>query len=121
MSNKNILRPSTVYRRLPILKLVDEEVKILLISISDMITSNFNNNKNYVNISLPITFNNLDVSTISHTDIKRLIYYKIIEELEEKGYEVKLQCNETSTVLFIKWKISIEDEIEKIKKKLNDI
>jgi hypothetical protein len=37
------------------------------------------------------------------TDIQLMVYGQIIEELEDKGFEVKIKLGPVTSQLFIKW------------------
>lgn len=91
-----------------------------LIKIGSAIESAHKSGKD--NTTLKLTFNFNCPQYIENKDVQRNVYYKIIEDLEKKNYEVFLEMKPKEVFLHIGWKVNIDNKkIEKMNDKLKSV
>lgn len=74
------------------------------------------------NTIVKLTFNFNCPQYIENKDVQLNVYYKIIEDLESKGYTISLDINKKEAILYINWKITIDNEkINKMEEKIRSV
>lgn len=74
------------------------------------------------NTTLKLTFNFNCPQYIENKDVQRNVYYKIIEDLEKKNYEVFLEMKPKEVFLHIGWKVNVDNtKIKKMNDKLKSV
>jgi hypothetical protein len=69
-------------------------------------------------IILPAVF---DIDNMSVKDIQIIVYGRIIEELEDKGFKPKIKFkDENTTSLIVKWAIKIDEKTKSKYKQIID-
>lgn len=82
------------------IKYAMKEVRIILRMIDDDIKIAYDRGECRVSVPVPITF---AIPHMSNKDAQRIIYYKILESLIDRGYIVKIGLTLKRTVFLIKW------------------
>jgi len=90
------------------LKAIMKEVTSILGHIDDEIKTAYETDCNDVVVSVPITYS---IPYMSNRNAQRIIYYKILDSLLERGYHVNIHMEPDRTVFYIKW-LSNEEEQE---------
>lgn len=109
-------------QHLPILTLIDDEIKCQLRSIHSKIEDASKINNVEIIVNLPTHFYHLHNKMMSNDELRKRIYYKIIISLEQLGYTVNINISEKSVKLRISWRIQTDQsEINKMNEKLNSI
>jgi len=107
---------------LPILTLIEDEIQKLLIEIYSKIDNAYRINEIETKMNLPTHFNHLSCKFMSNKDLQKRIYYKIIQNLEEKKYTVGLNIKPDLVILKVSWPINInDDELKKMDDKFKSI
>jgi hypothetical protein len=107
---------------LPIFTLIQDEIKKLLNEIYIRIDDSSKINEIEIFHQLPTNFFHLNNKFLTNEDIQKRIYYKIIKDLEDNNYQVKIRIQENQAVLKISWKIIVNsDEEKKIDEKLKSL
>ena len=89
------------------MKSVMKEVNSILGHIDESIKNAHDQDKNHVVVSVPITF---AIPYMSNKNAQRIVYFKILESLLNRNYDVKISLETDKTCFIIKW---ISDEEEK--------
>lgn len=89
------------------LKAVMKEVTSILARVDDEIKNAYDRDESQVHVSVPITF---AVPYMSNKNAQRIVYYKILESLLDRGFQVKILMSQDQTVYMIKW---LTDDEEK--------
>jgi hypothetical protein len=89
------------------MKSVMKEVNSILGHIDESIKNAHDQDKNNAIVSVPITF---AIPYMSNKNAQRIVYYKILESLISRNYDVKISLEPDKTCFVIKW---ISDEEEK--------
>ena len=61
--------------------------------------------ENEVLYDLPVTFPNIQAD---RTDTRIMVYYWVMQDLEKRGYKVKIKLTEAKSTLTITWTIGLE-------------
>lgn len=70
--------------------------------------------------NLPVNFD--PIEGVTNKQIQTVIYYNVINELKNKGYEVSLKLVKDHSILFISWEHKLENkEIQKMKDLLESV
>lgn len=89
------------------LKAINKEVLGILAGIDDEIKAAYDKeDKGNAIVTLPITFS---IPYMSNKNAQRAIYYKVLESLLGRGFEVDIYMAEDKTTFHIKW-LSKEEE-----------
>lgn len=83
---------------------IKEHIQEILRRIDDKIEQSYNASKNVAYIELPSTFG--DVPNISNKNAQIIIYGRIIQDLEKRGFNVSLRKD--SPLLTVTWHIKID-------------
>ena len=89
------------------MKSIMKEVNSILGHIDESIKTAYDQDKNSVVVSVPITFS---IPYMSNKNAQRVVYFKILESLISRNYDVKINLETDKTYFIIKW---ISDEEEK--------
>jgi hypothetical protein len=89
------------------MKSIMKEVNSILGHIDESIKTAYDQDKNSVVVSVPITFS---IPYMSNKNAQRVVYFKILESLINRNYDVKINLETDKTYFIIKW---ISDEEEK--------
>lgn len=74
------------------------------------------------NVIINLTFNFNCPNHIENKEVQLNVYYKIIKDLENKGYKVKLDITKKSATLYVSWKVTIDNEkIERMEQKIKSV
>ncbi len=104
----------------PLMGFVYKALNKEFINISNAIDNAHRNNKD--NVWVKLTFNFECPTYIENRDVQRNVYYKIVEDLEQKKYIVKLKMMPKEAILYISWKINVNDEKnKKMEDKINSV
>jgi hypothetical protein len=89
------------------MKSIMKEVNSILGHIDEDIKRSHDQDKNYTIVSVPITFS---IPYMSNKNAQRIVYYKVLESLINRNYDVKISLETDKTCFVIKW---VSDEEEK--------
>ena len=90
-------------------KSLAKEVTGILGRIDDELKVGHEQGKHRINSALPITFS---IPYMSNADAQRIIYYRVLTSLLERGFHVKTCLKESSTVFIITWLSN--DELQEV-------
>ena len=91
-----------------------------LVKINSQIDTAHRNGKDCTVVKLTFNFNCPDY--IENKDVQTNVYYKIIEDLQNKSYTVGLKINPKETLLHIGWKVTVDNEkIERMEEKIKSV
>ncbi len=88
------------------MKAVMKEVNSILGHIDESIKNAYDQDCNKVIVSVPITFS---IAYMSNKNAQRIVYFKILESLISRNYDVKIFLDKDKTCFIIKW-VSDEEE-----------
>ena len=91
------------------LKSIMKEVNNVLGLIDENIKNAYDQDLSKVVVSVPLLFS---IPNMSNKNAQRVVYYKILESLINRNYDVKICLEKDRTSFIIKW-ISDEEEKEK--------
>lgn len=104
----------------PLMGFVYKALNIELTKISNEIDRAHRKGKDSTLVKLTFNFN--CPQYIENKDVQRNVYYKLIEDLEKKGYNLALEMKPKEAYLHIGWKITIDNEkINKMDEKIKSI
>lgn len=85
--------------------ILKQEIKKILKTFQRQIIEASRNGETRVVVSVPTNFN---IISLNNTSAQTIIYHKLIEELESKGFNVKIRMDKgsTSCTYCIRWGIS---------------
>jgi hypothetical protein len=89
-------------------KAVAKEVGNILCRIDEEIKTAYDQDCKKATVTLPITF---AVPYMSNKDAQRIIYYKVLESLIDRGFLVEIHLASDQTTFFIRW-LTEEEEKE---------
>lgn len=91
-------------------KAIQKELNAILGHIDDQLKVAHDQGKHAVSESLPITFS---IPYMRNKDAQRIIYYKVLTSLLERGFNAEFEAKKDVTVFYITWLSKEElDEIE---------
>jgi hypothetical protein len=83
----------------------DETINEILVYIEDHIRRAHSDKKNYVVVAIPYIFN---ISGISDHDARLVVYARVIQEVKDKGFKVRIciknKTSDKKALLGITWK-----------------
>ena len=82
------------------LQSVESEIKTLLKTIQSEILENSKNGSTCVVVPIPTNFS---IVNMSNQTAQTVIYHRLIEELEKRGFNVKIEMNTSSVKYTIRW------------------
>jgi hypothetical protein len=104
-----------------------KESNQILASIDDSLKNAHEEGRHAIIYSCPINFS---VPFMSNKDAQRMIYYKILTSLKERGFNVEIEIHKTETLFRVSWlskeeidEIEMQDDVLKkhIKKDLKNV
>jgi len=119
MDYSTVLSSATRLKKNSLYKVtISEAVREMLLQLNSMITSGYDAGLTRIEFKLPINFRRID-DTVSNQELQTAIYYKLVEELERKDYDVRLTFLKTYTLLKVSWAVKADTkEIDKMQAKL---
>jgi hypothetical protein len=90
-------------------KSLTKEVTGILGRIDDELKVGHEQGKHCITSALPITFS---IPYMSNADAQRIIYYRVLVSLLDRGFHVKANLKESSTVFVITWLSN--DELQEV-------
>ena len=113
LSSASRLKKNSLYK-----VTISESVREMLIQLNSMITSAYDAGLTSIEYKLPINFRNID-NTVSNQELQTAIYYKLVEELERKDYELHLTFLKQYTLLKVSWAVKADmKEVKRMHAKL---
>ena len=88
------------------LQLIEQEINSLLKTFKAEITEASKNGNTSVIIPVPTNFN---IINMQNKTAQTIIYHRLIEECEDKGFNVRLSMDEASVTYCIRWDIKKEE------------
>jgi predicted GNAT superfamily acetyltransferase len=82
------------------IKAIMKEVKAILEHVDEELKAAYDRDDCKANVTVPITF---AIPYMSNRNAQRVIYYKILESLLDRGYDVKIYMTTDQTIFIIKW------------------
>lgn len=92
-------------------QLIDMEIKTILKTFQSEITEASKNGYTSVIISVPMNFN---IVGMTNQTAQTIIYHRLIEECEDKGFNIKLSMDSSAVTYCIRWDIK-RDSVDLIK------
>jgi len=89
------------------LKLVDELINDQLKLIEDQIRDDHSKHKSSTIFETSDVF---IIENMTTTDIQLMVYGQIIEELEDKGFDVSIKFGPNTTFIYIKWHSKLDED-----------
>lgn len=122
MDYKGILSAATSLKQKSFYKItVSDYSREILLQINSMIqTIHKSKMASKCKFNLPVNFDTIE--GITNKQIQTVVYYNVISELKNKGYEVSLKLSKDYSILFISWENKIENsELQKMKELLESV
>lgn len=111
---------SKLKKESPLMGFVYRVLNQELIKVSAAIETAHRNNKDNVTIKLTFNFNCPDY--VNNADVQKNVFFKVITDLEQKGYGVKLKVTSKEALLYVTWKVHIDQEkIERMEDKIRSV
>lgn len=113
LSHASRLKKSSLYK-----VTIAEATREILLQLNSMIDSHHDAGMSRVEMRIPINFRRVDES-VSNEELQTAIYYNVVTELEQKGYDARLTFCKTHTIIKVSWAVKANDEeIEMMQRKL---
>lgn len=80
--------------------ILEHEIKMILKTFQSQINESAKNGATRVVVPVPTNFN---VINMNNKAAQTIIYYRLIEELKDKGFVVKISGNESQLTFCIRW------------------
>jgi hypothetical protein len=81
-------------------KSLSKEVNNILGHIDDELKVGHDQGKHQIYIPLPITFS---IPYMNNSDAQRIIYYRVLNSLLERNFNVEIDLKKDSTIFYITW------------------
>jgi hypothetical protein len=92
----------------PLMGFVYKVLNKELVKINALIDNAHRNGKD--NVVVKLTFNFTCPDYIENKEVQTNVYYKIIDDLQNKNYTIGLKLNPKDAFLHINWKVTIDNE-----------
>lgn len=88
-------------------QLIEHEIKTILKTMQSEIIEAGKNGSTSVVVSVPTNFN---IVNMSNQTAQTIVYHRLIEDLEENGFNVKLAMEDSYVTYCIRWDIQKDDK-----------
>lgn len=113
LSNAARLKKNSLYK-----VTINEATREILYQLNTTIMTAHDGGLARVEFKLPVNFREVD-SAVSNQELQTAIYYKIIEELERKDYDVKLTFYQSYTLMKVSWSTKADaHEVDRMRNKI---
>lgn len=113
LSNASRLKKSSLYK-----VVIAEATRDILLELNSSIGRNHDAGLSRVEMRIPINFRRVD-EAVSNEELQTAIYYNVVQELEQKDYEVRLKFCKEYTIIKVSWSVRADDqEIAMMRRKL---
>lgn len=83
-------------------QIIEQEIRTLLKTMQSEIIEESKNGSTSVVVSVPTNFS---IVNMSNQTAQTIIYHRLIEEIEEKGFNVKISMDDSAVTYCIRWDI----------------
>jgi hypothetical protein len=116
LSNAARLKKSSLYK-----VTIAESTREILLQLNTAISNAHDAGLSRIEMRIPVNFRSVDES-VSNEELQTAIYYNVVIELEQKGYEARLKFCKGFTLIKVNWAMKADDrEVEKMRRKLMDL
>ena len=88
--------------------ILEHEIKMILKTFQSQINDSAKNGATRVVVPVPTNFN---IINMNNKAAQTIIYYRLIEELKNKGFNVKISGNDSQLIFCIRWDLP-QDNID---------
>ena len=88
-------------------QIIETEIKTILKTMKSEVIEASKNGSTNVIVSVPTNFN---IINMSNQTAQTIIYHRLITELEDKGFNVKISLNDAAVTYCIRWDIQKDDK-----------
>ncbi len=113
LSHASRLKKSSLYK-----VTIAEATRDILLQLNTAIDNHHDAGLSRLEMRIPINFRRVDES-VSNEELQTAIYFNIVTELEQKGYDVRITFCKTHTLLKVSWAVKADSsEIAMMQRKL---
>jgi hypothetical protein len=116
LGNASRLKKNSLYK-----VTIAEATREILLQLNTTVMNAHDAGMSRIEMRIPVNFRSIDES-VSNEELQTAIYYNVVMDLEQKGYEVRLCFRKEFTLMKVCWAVKADNsEIKKMRQKLMEI